>query len=137
MMETKIYQGYLREQTWGEALDILYLVDDNRDPYKTSEEDPLAEILEADIANKYVSARYYITNKQCTVTEAEESFIKWLVGEVETDVGAHYSEITGYLWTDEEINIGGHDLINELHGYLGKYLILIIDIFGLSPRALK
>ena len=42
--------------------------------------------------------------------------------------GACYSEYTGYLWTDEEVLIGGHDLIEELRGCEGKWLLLEIVV---------
>ncbi len=128
----KIYSGFLEEGGWGEAFDILYLVSKKG---KDSDE-PLAEILEEDFGGKQVSVSYYICNSKCTLEEAQESFIKSLVGIVDTNVGAKYSEITGFLWADEEINIGGHDLIEELHNYKGKWLILVVDIYegtGIKP----
>ena len=38
-----------------------------------------------------------------------------------------YSEYTGYLWTDEKLVIGGHDLLNEIKGNIGKYIHLEIE----------
>jgi hypothetical protein len=128
-MNTKLYQGFLREGGWGEADDILYLISGD----ETEDVEPLAVILQDDLDDKTVSVRYYICDKRCTLEEAKESFIKQLSGQVDTDVRAHYSEITGYLWTDEKINIGGHDLIEELHSHKDKWLILLIDIHNLAP----
>ncbi len=118
-METKVYKGLLHENSWGEADDILFL---------SSLEDPLAEVLQDDISGKIVTARYYITDKEATLEDAKREFLKELVGAVDIEFGSRYSEITGYLWTDEEINIGGHDLMAELHSFVGKWLILLIDI---------
>ena len=120
-MKTRIFSGFLESKDWGEATDILYL---------STAEEPLAEILGDALADNVVTVRYYITEKECTIDEAQEVFWNGLCGGVEADVGAHYSEITGFLWCDEEINIGGHDLIEELHSYVGKWLILIVDIHG-------
>lgn len=39
-----------------------------------------------------------------------------------------YSEITGYLWTDEELKTGGHDLLKELRAHAGKYAVVKIQI---------
>jgi hypothetical protein len=39
-----------------------------------------------------------------------------------------YSETTGYLWTDEKLQVGGHDLIEELSGSAGKFLIFEADV---------
>ena len=40
-----------------------------------------------------------------------------------------YSEITGYLWTDEVVKIGGHDLLKEFETHLGKYLYMEIEYY--------
>jgi len=118
-METKTYTGQLSLGTYDEADDILFLL-----PH----ESPLAEILKDDIARKTVTARYWITDRQVDKVEAQEGFIRQLMGATDIDFGSHYSEITGYLWTDEEVNIGGHDIIAELHGYVGQWLILEVEI---------
>ena len=38
-----------------------------------------------------------------------------------------YSDYTGYLWTDENLKIGGHDLLDELKEDCGKWLFLTIE----------
>jgi len=118
-METKTYQGLLSLHDWGDAYDILFL---------SSLESPLGEVLQDDIAKKEVTVRYWITDKEATKEEAIKSLLATLSGVADCDFGSKYSEITGYLWTDEECNIGGHDLLGELHSYVGKWLILEIDI---------
>jgi hypothetical protein len=60
------------------------------------------------------------------MTQGELVDVTIRVGLGEADVGHRYSEITGYLWTDEEIMVGGHDLIEELHDHLGKFCHLEI-----------
>jgi len=118
-MQTLLYQGLLSLRSYGEADDILFL---------SSLSDPLADELQDDISGKQVTARYWITDKQVTKDEANEAFVGELMGLAECDFGSRYSEITGYLWTDEEVNIGGHDLIEELRSSTGKWLILEIDV---------
>jgi hypothetical protein len=118
-MERKTYTGKLELKDWGETYDILFV---------SSLEDPIAEVLQEDIAGKQVTARYWITDKEATKEEAQEDFVKKLMGIADCDFGSHYSEITGYLWTDEEIKIGGHDLIEELKSYVGQWLILEVDV---------
>jgi hypothetical protein len=120
-METKTYTGLLSLHSWEEADDILYV---------SSLKDPLAEVLQDDIANKTVTARYWITDKEATKEQALVAFLKKLSGVADCDFGSAYSEITGYLWTDEECKIGGHDLIGELKSHVGKWLILEIDVHG-------
>lgn len=118
MSESKTYSGWLALHGYGEADDILFL---------STLREPLAEELEW-IAYKEVSVRYWITDKEATKDEAQESFVRKLFGEAEVKFGARYSEITGYLWTDEDLNVGGHDLLAELRGHVGKWLILEVEV---------
>lgn len=114
----KTYEGLISLHSWGEADDILFLSD---------LDDPLAEELES-IHNKQVTVRYWVTDQKATKEEAQKAFIGTLVGVVDARLSSRYSEITGYLWTDEDLNIGGHDLRAELQSYVGKWLILEVEI---------
>jgi hypothetical protein len=90
--------------------------------------EPIAEVLDY-ISNEVVTVRYYISDKEATEEELQEDFlINTLYGNLETDYGARYSEYTGYLWTDDELKVGGHDLREELESYAGKYLYMIVEI---------
>lgn len=120
MNETLEYVGWLKIGSWGECDDALWLSDDD--------EESLAERLADDIEGKNVSVRYWISPKELPQEDMKIEWLKTLMGDVEVDVGHHYSEITGYLWTDEEVKIGGHDLIGELKSYDGKYLLLQVDM---------
>lgn len=113
------YSGLLTTHSWGDADDILFL---------SSVSDPLAEELQDRISRKTVSVRYWITDQECSKEEAQTEFLKSLFGATNCNFGSCYSETTGYLWTDEEVKIGGHDLIQELHSHVGKWLILEIEI---------
>jgi hypothetical protein len=120
MDEMIVISGLLCLHTYGEADDILFV---------SSERDPLAEVLHEKISGKRVSARYWITYEPCTPEEASEDFVRRLFGGADTKFGARYSEITGYLWTDEKVKIGGHNLIEELRGNVGKWLILEVTVY--------
>lgn len=124
-MKTNTYQGLLCLHGYGEADNILFL---------SSLEKPLAEELEWDIKKKTITVRYWITDKQCSRDEAQEAFMKRVFGMAECDFESHYSEITGYLWTDEDLKVGGHDLLAELKSHIGKWLILEIDIHQTDER---
>lgn len=121
LVATKTYEGLLSLHSWGEASDILFL---------SSLRDPLAEELQTDIAREIVTVRYWITDQKATKEQAQKEFLKKLMGAADCDFGSHYSEITGYLWTDEKCKIGGHDLVAELRNHVGKWLVLEIDIYG-------
>lgn len=41
-----------------------------------------------------------------------------------------YSEITGYLWTNEDLIVGGHDLIAELRTYQGQFAVIEITYYN-------
>jgi hypothetical protein len=117
--KTLIYNGFINMQDSGEAMDIVFL---------GNSQTPLAEILQDEISGHQVSARYYISDTEKDLNQVQVDFIKQLSGEVEAEYLDHYSEITGYLWTDENLQIGGHDLMAEIKSNAGKYLNLIIDI---------
>lgn len=75
-----------------------------------------------------MSIRYWISDKICTREEAEEAFVRTCMGDATVDFRVHCSDLTGYLWTDEELNVGGHDLLKELRSFAGKkWCILEVD----------
>jgi hypothetical protein len=119
MSDTLTYSGLLSRHSFGDADEILYL---------SSEREPLAEVLDGQIRKKQVTVRYWITDKPCSREEAIEDHARQLIGIADTRFDVHYSEITGYLWTDQECKIGGHDLIGELEDSAGKWLILEIEV---------
>lgn len=116
------YEGWIEVEDWYDAFDILL--------FKVNEwtKHPLADLLECEIKNVRVNVRYFVTDKEVSLDEAQGQFLKNLMGIADVKFQSYYSEYTGYLWTDEDIIIGGHDLLEELKGYDGKYLILLIDI---------
>lgn len=110
--------GHLYVRSYGEADEILFLSTDDR---------PLAEVLEW-MSGHRVTVRYWLTDRECTRGEAIEAHVLTLFGSASVDFGARYSEITGYLWTDEDLVIGGHDLLAELKSGAGRWLILEVEV---------
>lgn len=86
-------------------------------------EQPIAETLE-ELYGKQVTLRYWISDTLMSREELAENNMLVYSGALYANYGAAYSECTGYLWTDDKLNVGGHDLRNELEGDLGKYLYL-------------
>lgn len=117
----KTYSGVITERHDGEH-DAIYLSDDL--------ESPLAERLSNDIAGKKVNVRYFIADHPEKKAVLIEGLIQTLYGDAEAEYEHAYSEYTGYLWTDENIKIGGHDLLSELENKIGKFLYLEIEIVG-------
>jgi len=118
-MEQLIYKGFIEEKCKGENYDALFIGD---------MEYPLAEEFERELQGNQVSVRYWISDAEKTKEQIQEGALKTIMGIVDADYGDRCSEITGYLWTDEELNIGGHDLLSELSSYKGKFVYLEIDV---------
>lgn len=96
-MKKYSYEGLLSLHCHGEASNVLFL---------SSLVEPLAEELSF-MKQKTVTVRFWTSSRQPESAEAmKEGFIKHLCGLGKTDFGHAYSECTGYLWTDEEINVG-------------------------------
>lgn len=88
---------------------------------------PLSEQLE-DIQNKQVSVNFYITDIEKPIEELKENLILQLCGAIDADYGDAYSDLTGYLWTDDKLQIGNHDIIEMLSEHDGKFVYLDITI---------
>ena len=117
-------KGWIRESDHGDSSDVIFIDDLGR---KFTEK-PLTDQL-GWISGKKVTVYYYITDKKCTLEEAQEQFLKMMyAGKAKCEFHARYSDITGYLWTDENLVIGGHDLLEEIRSHLGSYLILEIEV---------
>lgn len=116
-MRNETYQGLLSLHSCGEADDILFL---------SSLSDPMAEEL-GWMRGKQVTVRYWVTDKPCTRDKASEAAMMIVMGKADVYFNSRYSELTGYLWTDEDLNVGGHNLLAELRSNVGKWLILEVE----------
>lgn len=87
-----------------------------------------AEFFEENLNNKQVSISYYISDKPLTREELEKQHIDKIMGIVKSSCYPVYSDITGYLWTEEDCKIGGHNLLKEINNYEGKYIDMQIVI---------
>lgn len=114
-----VVNGLLSLHSHGEASDILFV---------SSLQDPLAEELVYKISNKNTTVRYWTSKVEKTKEEHIENDIMVYSGMTKADYGACYSELTGYLWTDEKLMVGGHDLLKELKSHVGKWLYMEIEI---------
>jgi hypothetical protein len=134
-MVRKVYRGWLTLASNGEEDDILYLVDEkDKSRWESYCTDPLADIIEDDLpCGKYLSVHFYTADKEIPENKIEEAFVMSLYGLGEVDYGMHYSDYTGYLWTDEEMKVGGHDLLEQLKSNNGKYCHLVIEFHKQPP----
>jgi len=125
-MTTHLIEGWLKVEEVGgsyEEHDALLV----RNSGLQEENEPLAVRLEF-MDHKQVTVRYWVCEQKCSKEDAAEDFLRTLMGLGVSDYGARYSEYTGYLWTDEDIQVGGHDILEELKSYLGEYLILEVEV---------
>lgn len=124
----KIISGLLIHTSSGEANDLLGVL-------PTSGDDAYRAVVFAEHANdiisygrKNITVRYYISDTQASIADLSDDLAKVLMGLGQSKFGAHYSEITGYLWTDEDLVVGGHDIVAELKSSIGKWLVMEINI---------
>jgi hypothetical protein len=86
--------------------------------------------LNDDIKIEVVSLEYIISdNSLIDFEDAKEH--EWLRanGYTEVELNYRYSDITGYLWTDEKMVVGGHDIMSILENEEGSYCVMKI-MFG-------
>jgi hypothetical protein len=129
MSETVRYRGVIAERDYGESMDALFLDSDDMDSGE-----PLAERIsdDMDLGGQYLSVRYWTASEPRSDDDIREGAVLAYLGAGDVQFSPHYSDITGYLWTDEDINVGGHDLLAELRSQKGRYCLLEID-YAPSP----
>ena len=72
---------------------------------------------------------YYISDIKLTEEEFIKNDLLSLIGGLSFKYQEVYgTEWTGYMWTDEEFKIGGHDLHRELTNHIGKYCFMKIHL---------
>lgn len=79
--------------------------------------------------NKFASVRFVIGSSPIDPTKVEETIIESIYGNAKGEYNHHYSDYTGYLWTDEGFKVGGHDVPKILTANKGKYIHMEIELF--------
>lgn len=116
----KVYQGFIDDDDYG----FLTVRETDKLDYE------LAALVQEDF-DKYIGkpvfVRYFITDKENTENKAKEKLLHKLSGDLSVKYELEaYSEFTVLEW-EQELIVGGHDLIKELESFMGKYLVLIIE----------
>lgn len=121
MSNTVIYRGFLSLGSNSEDTDVLRLTG-------FGENEWLAEKIMKDIEEhgNFLTVAYYITDREIPAAEVEHELIKTLAGVGDAQYHMNYSEITGYLYTTQDLSVGGHDLMKELWSHIGKFCHLQI-----------
>lgn len=75
----------------------------------------LAEVVEELLRWKDIATfQYHVASEPLSFYELEENLVKVSMGEVKTCFSHAYSDLTGYLWTNEYIRVAGHDVLKEI-----------------------
>ena len=120
-MRRKEYKGYIAICEYG----FLTLDEDKNESYGSS----LAGDIEEDWKKgQKVSLRYYIGEEPMTLEQATTALIeKTFGGEVNAKyILDAYSEYT-IMEMEENLQIGGHDMIGELYSHEGKYAVIVVE----------
>lgn len=98
--------------------------------------DTLADLLKQ--KGNYVSCKYYLTDEKVegTLEDLEEQYLQSILGVGDVDYNHNWSEYTGYLWTELDFTIGGHNLGDELLKavHKGRYLYMTVE-FHEKPKS--
>lgn len=79
--------------------------------------------------NKYASISMLTGDTPIDMDHIDETKIVSMMGEVESDYYHTYSDYTGYLWTTEKFNCGGHDIPAILYNHMGEYIHMEIELY--------
>jgi hypothetical protein len=94
---------------------------------------PLADLMREKYSNKLVTIHYWTCDRELPPEVLKTAALEHIFGITEADYQTHYSDTTGYLWLDQDIKIGGHDLLEELRSHAGKYLYMEIFVHEHPP----
>ena len=121
-----VIEGRLHVGEYGDNYETLLLRTED-------DQEPLALMLSYKYSRNYPfwSVRYFISDVERHGDEWTAALLQHIYGDAEIEYQAAFSEITGYLWTDENFMVGGHDLLAELKSAVGggkKWLRLEITM---------
>lgn len=79
-----------------------------------------------------VTFQFHISSEPKTFYELEENLVKTVMGKVDSHFYHSYSDLTGYLWTNEKLEIGEHDVLSEIQSHMNqgtgsKYIALRVE----------
>lgn len=134
--KVEYYSGYINKYCSKSDVRCLALVEtlDNFNYTNSS----LLEDIEDDIKSHgcFLTVKYWISEKPLNEYQRTMEVAMLQSGLGHIKYCEYFSEITGYLWTDENFTVGGHDLLTELESYDGKYLHMEIRYDIIKPEGL-
>lgn len=137
---THVFAGWVVQSVDGDYTNALVLVDHR--PYRDAwgqrvslRLTPLAKRV-YDVSRsgqQPVTVSYHLTDQP----ETEDALHALLIakmcgvsvsGPLRSGYYHSYSEMTGYLYTDETFQVGGHNVIQELSRHLGRWCHLVLTV---------
>ena len=70
-------------------------------------------------------------------TKVEETIIECFEGDAKGEYYHRYSDYTGYLWTEENFIVGGHDIPNILRSHMDEYIHMEIELYKQKTKLIK
>jgi hypothetical protein len=129
-MEKYIFNGLICDVDTGddnynsigiESEMIINDFDGNENCQKTST--PIIKWADNNIYGRCVTIRFCISEKPIiNPNKAMMDDLMRIEGKSKVDYSHAYSEYTGYLWTNEEFKVGGHDIKSLLISNIEKYI---------------
>ena len=77
----------------------------------------------------YASIQMLTGDTPIDMDNIEETKIVSMMGEVNSKYYHCYSDLTGYLWTEEGFKCGGHDIPKILRSHFGEYIHMEIELY--------
>lgn len=77
----------------------------------------------------YASIQMLTGNTPIDLEHIDETKIASMEGDVESEYYHRYSDLTGYLWTEECFVAGGHDIPQILLSHNGEYIHMEIELY--------
>ena len=113
-----LLEGKIREKENGDHADALYIG---------------ADIIAEAISDNFQSHRapvfccWAISERPITPYDLLGIAVEQANGDVDAIYYHRYSEITGYLWTEQDAIIGGHNLVEIFGNHIKRYAILVVS----------
>lgn len=77
----------------------------------------------------FVSIQMLTGDTPIDIDHVDETKIVSMMGEAGSKYYHQYSDLTGYLWTEEEFKCGGHDIQEILQSHMGEYIHMEIELY--------
>lgn len=116
--DTIVVSGKIRRAENGENYDCLYI---GRSPITVMVNNTFTKY------KQQVYCCWIISNSFLTPEAALTAAINTANAELDSRYLDRYSDITGYLWTDQNFKVGGHDMEALLRQHIKQYAFLVIS----------